>query len=73
MRRLLVTLFAAGLLGTVLAGCRHVAGVCDCDYLDPCYTRAPWAGEGLHGALPPFNGLAPAEGLKVAPRPEKGN
>ena len=31
MRRLFVALLALSLLGS-LAGCRHIAGVCDCDH-----------------------------------------
>ena len=66
MRRLLVTLFAAGLLSVGAAGCRHVAGKCDCDHVDPCYTRAPWAGDFGHGVFPAsLNGV---EQLKVPPK-----
>jgi len=72
MRRLLVTLFAAGLLGVAAEGCRHVGGRCDCDHVDPCYTRAPWAGDFGHIFPASYNGLNGAEQLKIAPKtPEK--
>ena len=43
MRRSFFTLAAFGLLLVVQFGCRHTAGVCDCDTEDPCEHRAPWA------------------------------
>ena len=43
MRRLLYSLAAFAGLVCGLAGCHHVAGVCDCELdEDPCHTRAPW-------------------------------
>ena len=66
MRRLLVTLFAAGLLGVAAEGCRHVGGRCDCDHVDPCYTRAPWA------VLVPGDVVVSSkvEDLKTNPKPK---
>ena len=43
MRRSLLTLAALGFLCLVQLGCRHTAGVCDCDLEGPCEHRAPWA------------------------------
>ena len=67
MRRLFVTLFAAGLMSVGATGCHHIAGRCDCDYIDPCYTRAPWAGDFGHVFPASLNGPG-AEQLKTPPK-----
>lgn len=43
MRRWIFSLAGLGLICLVSVGCRHTAGVCDCDVEDPCAQRAPWA------------------------------
>jgi hypothetical protein len=61
MRRLMRAFVVAGVLGTLVMGCRHVTGVCDCDHLDPCCLRAPWANESLNGIHPAlYNGFGTA-------------
>jgi hypothetical protein len=67
MRRLLFSLLAISLIGT-LVGCRTSHGICDCghDFDDPCAYRAPWVSE----AAP--KGEAPAPDRKeVVPTPPK--
>ena len=43
MRRSFLALAAFGVVCLAQIGCRHTAGVCDCDPEDPCQHRAPWA------------------------------
>ena len=50
MRRLFFCLLALTMTG-MLQGCRHTAGVCDCEYDDPCASRSPWI-QHHDGALP---------------------
>jgi hypothetical protein len=53
MSRLFTSLAALGLLSVVF-GCCHVAGICDCDrWVDHCCygpTTPPWAGDAVHPA-----------------------
>ena len=64
MRKLVNKMFALVGLATVVMGCNHLHGVCDCDYIDPCYTRAPWASNAQHHVVPVmYNG-------STAPPPE---
>jgi hypothetical protein len=44
-------------------------GVCDCDLLNPCYSRAPWAMMG--GMMPGDIPMTQGEEIKVAPKVDK--
>lgn len=57
MRRVLFSLLALSLM-TVVAGCCHTHGVCDCDIDDHCFTRQPWLRHG--GVAQPIAGEAAA-------------
>jgi hypothetical protein len=48
-------------------------GVCDCDLLNPCYNRAPWAlvGMGMFPGEIPVSATQPGEEIKVAPKVDK--
>ena len=79
MRRILFVLVTGFTLG-MLAGCHscggcgnchrggHTHGICDCDQSeDPCYTRAPWAGQGA-----PVNGtVMPGRPMPSADQPKR--
>jgi hypothetical protein len=43
MRRLLSSLLALGFISALVVGCKHHAGVCDCDTdCNHCAHTAPW-------------------------------
>jgi hypothetical protein len=71
MRRFVLSFVGVGLIAAV-AGCYHTAGRCDCDLVDPCYQRAPWAADGQMPAPYPIEmqGQGP-QPLKTLPKEQK--
>lgn len=59
-----------GLFGGLLHG-GHGHGVCDCDFEDHCYTRAPWVRVGYTGTI--YNGTVGPVGPigEPIPQPQK--
>jgi hypothetical protein len=71
MRRLFLSLLGLAWLG--LAGCHHNCshGVCDCEFDDQCFMRAPWANHSGHYGAPTPDVLgaptAPFDGAPSGP------